>query len=430
MMLRSVLRPAVTLGILLIPALAIAQSSAYLLAQVRLGGIAGSNFGKRTILSGDIAAISANARDDVHLYGRNVEGPDAWGEIIQLNRGQPGSDSFGAGADLEATRLAVGAPFSNEVLFDGGAVWIYERDAGGPDNWGEVRQITPDDHVALDHFGSALDLEGDLLLVGSFGDNHNNLNDPGSAYLFERNAGGTGNWGQVAHLFPGDPVANASCGQEVALDGDVAAMACPGADAVYVFERDAGGTGNWGQVAKLASPTPDNGFGTSIALLGDLLAVGAEGDDEAAIDAGAVYFYTRTAVPPFWGAPEKLMLDTAIGGEEFGKVAMTADWLLIGAPSDSSVGSRAGAAYLYAPDPGQPIPWMLVAKLTAFDRHADDHYGSPALEGDLAVVAARSWRSPDDGRPGAAYIYCLHCSTILADGFESGDTRRWSDTVP
>ncbi len=64
--------------------------------------------------------------------------------------------------------------------------------------------------------------------------------------------------------------------------------------AAYVFERNEGGIGNWGQVIQLtASDTEDEDrFGYSVAISGDTIIVGAHGKDGAGgSDRGATYIF-------------------------------------------------------------------------------------------------------------------------------------------
>ena len=74
--------------------------------------------------------------------------------------------------------------------------------AAGPASgeWVEVRKILGADTAANDMFGYALALDGDRLAVGALRDDSPPLADAGSVYLFERNKGGPERWGQVAKL--------------------------------------------------------------------------------------------------------------------------------------------------------------------------------------------------------------------------------------
>ena len=48
-----------------------------------------------------------------------------------------------------------------------GSAYIFDRDEGGPDNWGEVTKITASDGAASDHFGHSVSLSGDTVVVGT-----------------------------------------------------------------------------------------------------------------------------------------------------------------------------------------------------------------------------------------------------------------------
>jgi hypothetical protein len=91
-------------------------------------------------------------------------------------------------------------------------------------------------------------------------------------------------------------------GTSVALDGDTLAVGAPNSEAVYVFTRTGG---DWSQQAyvKASNTGTSDEFGTSVALAGDTLAVGAPLEasavtgvngnqaDNSAFGSGAVYVY-------------------------------------------------------------------------------------------------------------------------------------------
>ena len=63
-------------------------------------------------------------------------------------------------------------------------------------------------------------ISGDTVVVGAPGKDSATGYDSGAAYIFERNAGGAGNWGQVKKLIPADPAAGDWFGISVAVSGD------------------------------------------------------------------------------------------------------------------------------------------------------------------------------------------------------------------
>ena len=65
------------------------------------------------------------------------------------------------------------------------------------------------------------------------------------------------------------------------------------AGAAYVFERNAGGADNWGQVERITAQdaAADDRFGQDVSISGDVIAIGANQDDDRGSGCGAVYVY-------------------------------------------------------------------------------------------------------------------------------------------
>ena len=119
------------------------------------------------------------------------------------------------------------------------------------------------------------------------------------------------------------------------------------AGAVYVFV--ASGT-SWVQQAKLASSTLDDGdrFGSSVAIDGDTLVVGAPREDSgangvngnsadnSAQDAGAAYVFVRSGTT--WVEQAYLKASNSGTGDEFGRsVSIDGDTLIVSAWREDSV---------------------------------------------------------------------------------------------
>jgi len=72
-------------------------------------------------------------------------------------------------------------------------------------------------------------------------------------------------------------------------------------------------------------------------------------------------------------------------------VSIDGDTMVIGADQDDDKGSNSGSAYVFTRDtPGDLASgWTQVAKLTAGDGAADDHFGSSvSIDGDTMVIGA------------------------------------------
>jgi len=198
-------------------------------------GAAGDYFGYKVAMSGDVVVVGA-PRDDVgpnadqgsaYVFGRNVGGAGQWGFVKKLTAsdGAAGDNFSHFSVSLSGTTLVVGAVYHDEGFnANQGAAYIFERDAGGPNNWGEVKKLTASDGTTNDYFGFAA-LSGDLLVVGASGRRVGTNANQGAAYVFERHAGGDNNWGQTQQLIAPDGKAGDSLGWAgVAVSGDTAVV--------------------------------------------------------------------------------------------------------------------------------------------------------------------------------------------------------------
>src|SRR5258708_39475724 len=90
---------------------------------------------------------------------------------------------------MEAETVVGGAWVKNSNT---GAGYIFERNQGGDENWGQVQKLTASDAAANDYFGYSVSINGDTVVIGAY--------QKGAAYIFERNQGGAEHWGQVKKL--------------------------------------------------------------------------------------------------------------------------------------------------------------------------------------------------------------------------------------
>ena len=106
----------------------------------------------------------------------------------------------------------------------------------------EFAKLLASDGQVEDRFGSAIDLDGDIAVIGA-PDDDAHADNIGSAYIFTRDSSGT--WAESAKLVPSDGTWGDSFGGTVAVDGDVVVIGArlhdalgDNSGAVYVFTRD------------------------------------------------------------------------------------------------------------------------------------------------------------------------------------------------
>jgi len=118
------------------------------------------------------------------------------------------------------------------------------------------------------------------------------------------------------------------------------------AGAVYIFTSTNGTT--WSQQQKIQASSTDasDRFGWSVSVSGDVLVVGAYGDDDTVTDAGAIYIFERSGTT--WTQSKKLQAPTPEGSGTFGMaVAMDGDYVVVGAKDNPLTATLSGASYVY-----------------------------------------------------------------------------------
>jgi hypothetical protein len=296
--------------------------------------------------------------------------------------------------------VIVGARFAQVGdLSNAGAAYVFRKYKGA---WHLEDKIVSPNPAAEDNFGRALAIQGDLLVVTARKENLG-ASDVGAAYVFRYRGG---RWVYKVKLTASDATPGAYFGQSVAIHGDVLAIGARNADpnaagAVYLFRRSWSG---WVEFAKVTPPDgqTDDQFAFTIAMQGDVMAVGARRADlTGAKDAGAAYIYSLACDSV--DLVEKLFASDAKAGDQFGQaIALAGDVIAVGA-NRADIGSSKdqGAVYLFRRVGNE---WIETDKLTASDGIAGDEFGySLAAFGNRVVTGAHF----ADSTEGVAYVLPL-----------------------
>jgi FG-GAP repeat len=187
-------------------------------------------------------------------------------------------------------------------------------------------KLVANDGATNDEFGWSVAVDGDTVIVGTWQDDNGAIEDQGSVYVFVKSGA---NWVQQQKLTASDGARNDQFGYSVAISGDTLVVGAnldqigtqSGQGSAYVFARS--GT-NWSQQAKLTASdgASTHAFGTSVAISGDTIAVGAR-------NAGAVYVFVRSGAG--WIQQEKLSAGVSgLGGYQFGYSVATDGDTIVG----------------------------------------------------------------------------------------------------
>ena len=95
-------------------------------------------------------------------------GPSSIEVKLTASDGMSGDD-FGGTVSIDGDRIIVGAAYDDGQGVDSGSAYIFDRDAGGA--WVQVQpKLTAGDGAAGDLFGRVVSLDGDRAMVGAIGD--------------------------------------------------------------------------------------------------------------------------------------------------------------------------------------------------------------------------------------------------------------------
>ncbi|MCB9910709.1 MAG: hypothetical protein H6829_10645 [Planctomycetes bacterium] len=302
-------------------------------------------------------------------------------------------DWFGYAVATQGDWAVAGAPFESEAGARAGAVYVLDQASGV-----EVK-LLPSSSAPGGHFGSAVDLDGDTLVVGAPADGLGGQ-APGKAYVFEYLGG---SWQQVAQLQGSPGAAGDGLGTSVAVHGDRILVGAPWdatagiqAGAVWAFRRQAGVWIADGQLA-VNQTRPGDFYGYAVALGERWACVGAYSANSVVYNEGAAYLFDHSGGSYAFAA--RVTEPSPMPNTNFGRsVSLAGDRLAVGATHDSAGLQESGRVTLFRFDGNA---WTLEASVQPNLPQAGNAFGfAVSLAGDRLLVGA-----PLTGGSGAAYLF-------------------------
>lgn len=384
-------------------------------------GVSVDIFGDYAIVGSDQKNASGQSIGSAYILFRDKSGDNKWGQIAELSApGLLAGDNFGSSVSIANGVAAVGAPLDDDQFGNQGAVYMFHQNTNNPEQWDFVKAVVANDPAAADNFGSSVALDGDRLLVGSDQNDASGTNS-GAAYVFYRNTGGVDNWGQVAKLVANTGAADDNMGTSVDLDGEYAIVGAPGVDglqqnsgAAYVFGRNQFGPDAWGQVARVRGNQAgqNDNFGGSVGISGPWAIVGADRNDLKGTDAGAafIFYKNQNGISNSWGQRQIILEYNGAAGDHFGSgVGIDEPYAVVSAEGDDPFGSNSGGAFVYLLDGDV---WVTVGQLTDGGGQQDDALGScAAISGRNIILGAPLDNNGANADQGAVMVYGGLCNT-------------------
>jgi hypothetical protein len=304
--------------------------------------------------------------------------------VLTNSEDASGGSEFGSAVAIDGSTLAIGAILADNGGVSSGAAFLHDSAESIDVQQTQNKLTESDDPYNYDYFGNSLAISGNLLAIGASRDDINGA-DSGAVYVtkFSYNEG---SWttSEQTRLTPSDPVANSRFGNSVAISGNTVVVGTYWSEAVYVFEYDGS---NWWQKAKLTAIDAQGGekFGISVAIDGDTIAVGSSNRSKGDLKTGSVFVFRY--IDSDWQYETELFASDLGKSDKFGSsVALEGDTIIVGAPYQDGVASNTGAAYVFRRNAGT---WIEEAKLMGSALSAGALFGnSVGLSGDTAVIGA------------------------------------------
>ena len=343
------------------------------------------------------------------LLGLTLPATAGWSQRQKITSTPRGVGAqFGNAVAVSGNTMVVGAQFDGTTASQAGAAYVYVLSGA---TWTQQAVLLANDGAVADKFGYSVAISENTIVVGAYNDD-SPLSNAGSAYVFVRS--GT-TWTFQQKLTGSDSTADDQFGSSAAVSGDSIIVGANHADlpgnseagSAYFYRRS--GT-VWTFQQKLIPVQGANGvilgdhFGDSAAISGNRIAIGASGDDNPFTSAGAVYVFVESGGT--YTLQQKLTIPSGANGDNFGfSVAIEGNTLVGGALQYTPIISQPayGAAYVYEFNGSS---WVSQGRLTASDGAQFDRFGySVAVSNNVVAVGAREDDTAVGGDAGSAYIF-------------------------
>ncbi|WP_435640832.1 beta strand repeat-containing protein [Micavibrio aeruginosavorus] len=322
---------------------------------------------------------------------------------------QTDGDWFGTAVDIDGDLIVVGSPQKDPGgVADAGGAYVFRASTGAL-----VATLNNPSPGANDNFGRAVAIFGTTVVVGAYGDTSGGVANAGAAYVFDATTGAL-----RATLENPNPAANDNFGMAVAVSGSKAVVGARWDDvdgftdvgATYVFNVT---TGVLIDTIKNPSPASNATFGSQVEIEGDTIVVSARaGMSSGVANAGVVYVF-NTGRALFQNPDVSTQIDNPFpeANDRFAtSVSASGALILVGAYQANPGGlDNAGAAYVF-----NRMTGSLVSTLNNPTPAVSDVFGwEVALDDNIAVVGANQDDPGGVVDAGSAYVFDATTGSLL-----------------
>jgi hypothetical protein len=235
-----------------------------------------------TIVVGDVAGCLSTALGSAYIFVKPAGGWIDGTQTAKLTASDAlMTDSFGMSVSIGGSTVAAGAP---QFHTGPGKAYVFVQPGTGWADMTQTAELTASDAQTEFEVGYSVSVSGDNILAGA-PSIYNLKYPPGNAYLFTKPPGGWVDMTQTAELLPGSTRPNQTFGSSVTISGNLAVVGAPGfgtppnsgEGGIYIFQEPIGGWKNATGFTALTAADAHyfNRVGASVRMSGKVLVTGS-----------------------------------------------------------------------------------------------------------------------------------------------------------
>lgn len=355
----------------------------------KLFGTSVASFGEYFVVGAPGEALLGANSGLAYVFKRNGQ---KWEKVAILSASDgAANDLFGTSVDFYHDIIIVGASGENSAA---GAVYVYKKPLSGWTDMTEVAKLKATDGNSSDNLGISVAISGDVIVAGATGGDNDYLNPTiagtGAGYVFIKPKDGWKNViTETAKLLASSATLNDLLGTSIAISGDYVILGAKGrsssAGAAFLFEKPKDGWKNSIETAILSASDAAAGdlFGSSITASNEFIAVGATAESTT----GAVYIFKKPLSGWLNITEIKKIIPTGSAANDLvgTSVKINGDLLAIGAIANSTTGS----VHMFKRDPLNSTIWNSILKVNSGSGIVNEKLGaSIAINGNFLISGA------------------------------------------
>ena len=249
--------------------------------------------------------------------------------------------------------------------------------------WAQKLKMQASDETINDNFGSAVTMNEDYILIGSYNANGVSLSNVGKVYVWKKSYS---TFSQYQILAPNLQASSMNFGSVVAIEDNFLMVGAPNrffnskenAGSVYYYKYN-GGTAKWGILnngpykedilIEHDSPSAFDRFGCSISINGNYMIIGASGKGGGGKGKACVYKYQSNN----WVYMKDIVGSTSANNDELGhKVQVLGNLAYVGAPNHNT---KRGIIYIFNRTTGGSDNWGEIQKVSMENAYINTYFG-------------------------------------------------------